>query len=154
MEFYSRTVSFSGNSAVAYLYGELDACSVTCLRAQLAPVAMTGRDIIVDLAALSFVDTTGLFALVDLQLDAATAGGSLRLIDPPRPLCRLLELTGMKDLFAVGWPCSKWLSPQPAGAKVQRGRSSNPHSGETNAASVFCTLGPVRLPRRDPTMTE
>jgi anti-sigma B factor antagonist len=101
MGFYSRTALFGGNCAVAYLYGELDACSVTSLRARLAPVAMTGRDIIVDLAGLSFVDTTGLIALIDLQRDATTAGGSLRLTEPPRPLRRLLELAGMQDIFAV-----------------------------------------------------
>jgi anti-anti-sigma factor len=62
---------------------------------------MTGRDIVVDLAGLSFVDTSGLIALVDLQRRAATAGGSLRLTKPPRLLRRLLELTKMKDIFAV-----------------------------------------------------
>jgi anti-anti-sigma factor len=92
---------FSGNCAVAYLYGELDACSVTCLTGRLTPVAMTGRDIVVDLSGLSFVDTAGLIALVDLQRHATTAGGSLRLTKPPRLLRRLLELAGMNDMFAV-----------------------------------------------------
>jgi anti-anti-sigma factor len=62
---------------------------------------MTGRDIVVDLSGLSFVDTAGVIALVDLQRHATTAGGSLRLTKPPRLLRRLLELAGMKDMFAV-----------------------------------------------------
>jgi anti-sigma B factor antagonist len=62
---------------------------------------MTGRDIVVELAGLGFVDTAGLIALVDLQRHATTAGGSLRLTEPPRCLRRLLELAGMKDMFAV-----------------------------------------------------
>jgi anti-sigma B factor antagonist len=99
--FSSRTVISNGSSAVAYLQGELDACSVTCLKERLTPVAMTGRDIIVDLAGLSFIDTAGLIALVDLQRDATSAGGSLRLAEPSRMVRRLLRLAGIKDMFAV-----------------------------------------------------
>jgi anti-anti-sigma factor len=62
---------------------------------------MTGRDIVVDLSGLSFVDTAGVIALVDLQRHATTAGGSLRLTKPPRLLRRLVELAGMNDMFAV-----------------------------------------------------
>lgn len=86
---------------MTYLHGELDACSVTCLKERLTPVAMTGRDIIVDLAELSFIDTAGLFALVDLKRDATAAGGSLRLAEPSQMVRRLLRLAGIKDMFAV-----------------------------------------------------
>ena len=92
LELYSRTALFSGNRAVAHLCGELDACSATCLRARLAPVAMTGPGVIVDLAGLRFVDITGLIARVDPERDAVTTGGSLRLLsESPRPLRRLLK---------------------------------------------------------------
>ena len=97
--FCSRTVLSSDNCVVAYLYGELDACSAACLRARLTAVARTGRDIIVDPAGLSFVDTAGLIALIDLQREATTAGGSLRLTKPLGLLRRLLELAGIKDVF-------------------------------------------------------
>ena len=89
----------SDNCVVAYLYGELDACSAACLRARLTPIARTGRDIIVDPAGLSFVDTAGLITLIDLQREATTAGGSLRLTKPPGLLRRLLDLAGIKDMF-------------------------------------------------------
>jgi anti-sigma B factor antagonist len=62
---------------------------------------MAGRDIVVDPAALSFVDTAGVIALVDLLRVATTAGGSLRLTKPPRLLRRLLALAGINDVFAV-----------------------------------------------------
>jgi anti-anti-sigma factor len=91
LEFCSRTALFSGNCAVVHLYRELDACSATYLRARLAPVAMTGPGVIVDLAGLRFVDITGLIARVDLKRDAATTGGSLRLSEQPRPVRRLLK---------------------------------------------------------------
>lgn len=92
---------FSDNGAVAYLYGELDACSATCLRAGLTPAAISGRDIVVDPAGLSFVDTSGVIALVDLLRAATAAGGSLRLTKPPQLLRRMLALTGINDMFAV-----------------------------------------------------
>lgn len=98
--FSSCTVLFSDYRAVAYLHGELDACSVACLRTRLTPVAVTGRDIVIDLAGLGFMDTAGLIALVDLQRKATRAGGSLRLTKPPRPIRRLLELAGVIDEFA------------------------------------------------------
>ena len=65
----------------------------------MTPIARTGRDIIVDPAGLSFVDTAGLIALIDLQREATTAGGSLRLTKPLGLLRRLLELAGIKDVF-------------------------------------------------------
>lgn len=99
--FCCRTLFFSDNCTVAYLHGELDACSATCLRARLTPVAMAGRDIVVDPAGLSFIDTAGVIALVDLLRVATTAGGSLRLTKPPRLLRRLLALAGINDVFAV-----------------------------------------------------
>jgi anti-anti-sigma factor len=99
--FCCRTVLFSDNCTVAYLRGELDACSATSLRARLTPVAMAGRDIVVDPAGLSFVDTAGVIALVDLLRVATTAGGSLRLTKPPRLLRRLLTLAGISDAFVV-----------------------------------------------------
>jgi anti-sigma B factor antagonist len=99
--FSSCTVLLSDNRALADLHGELDACSVSCLRARLMPVARTGRDIIVDLAGLEFVDTAGVVALIDLQREARRAGGSLRLTKPPRLLRRLLRLVGMKDKFTI-----------------------------------------------------
>jgi anti-anti-sigma factor len=101
VEFCCRTVFFSDNCAMAYLRGELDACSETSLRARLIPVAMAGRDIVVDPVGLSFVDTAGVIALVDLLRVATTAGGSLRLTKPPRLLRRLLTRAGLHDVFVV-----------------------------------------------------
>ena len=86
---------------MAYLHGELDACSATCLRAQLTPLAMAGQDIVVDPAELSFVDTAGVFALVDLLRVATAAGGSLRLTKPPRLMRRLLALAGLNSVFVI-----------------------------------------------------
>lgn len=99
--FSSCTVLFSDNRAVAHLHGELDACTVICLRSRLMPIAMAGRDIIINLARLDFVDTAGLVALIDLQREAHRAGGSLRLTKPPRPLRRLLALAGINELFTI-----------------------------------------------------
>jgi anti-sigma B factor antagonist len=99
--FCCRTVLFSDECTVAYLRGELDAYSAICLTARLKPLAMAGRNIVVDSAGLSFVDTAGVSALVDLLRVATAAGGSLRLTKPPRLLRRLLTLAGINDVFAV-----------------------------------------------------
>ncbi|MEA2484618.1 MAG: hypothetical protein QOC55_2565 [Thermoleophilaceae bacterium] len=99
--FSSCTVLLSDNHAVARLHGELDACTVSCLTARLMPIAMTGRDTIIDVAGLDFVDTAGVVALIDVQREARRAGGSLRLTKPPRPLRRLLHLAGIEGQFTI-----------------------------------------------------
>jgi hypothetical protein len=116
MGFYSRTALFGGNCAVAYLYGELDACSVTSLRARLAPVAMTGRDIIVDPAGLSFVDTT----LNCTYRSAARRhhSGRIAAIDGTAPAVRASAWARRDERYIHGRrPWAKWLSPQAAGAR-------------------------------------
>jgi anti-sigma B factor antagonist len=53
----------------------------------------------VDLAGVTFIDSSGLGALVRLQRTATAAGRQLRLVNVPRPVTRILELTGLTELF-------------------------------------------------------
>ena len=53
----------------------------------------------VDLGGVTFIDSSGLGALVRLQRTATVAGRHLRLTNVPRPVTRILELTGLTDLF-------------------------------------------------------
>lgn len=54
----------------------------------------------IDLAGVTFIDSSGLGALVRLQKTATENGRELRLSNVPRPVTRILELTGLTDLFA------------------------------------------------------
>ena len=56
-------------------------------------------DVAVDGSGLSFVDSAGLRTLVLARRDTAARGGSLWLRTPSPALERLLELSGLTDLF-------------------------------------------------------
>lgn len=57
--------------------------------------------LILDLREVSFIDSTGLGALVLLRNEAGAATKRLRLDNLPRPVTRLLALTGLQDAFEV-----------------------------------------------------
>jgi anti-sigma B factor antagonist len=53
----------------------------------------------VDLGGVTFIDSSGLGALVRLQRTVTANGRALRLTNVPQPVTRILELTGLTDLF-------------------------------------------------------
>jgi anti-anti-sigma factor len=57
--------------------------------------------IIVDLAALEFIDCCALGALGRVRAQARQAGGDLLLAAPRGPVRRILALTGLIDVFSV-----------------------------------------------------
>lgn len=94
------TTSVDGGVAVVRISGELDIASHDELLAHTEP--LLGSDAVVvalDVAAVTFIDSSGLGALVRLQQQAVDAGQSLRLRNPPRSVSRILSLTGLADLF-------------------------------------------------------
>lgn len=55
----------------------------------------------VDLAKTSFVDSSGLGALIALHKQLARQGGSVRISNPRKPVMQILELTRMHRLFEI-----------------------------------------------------
>lgn len=53
----------------------------------------------IDLGGVTFIDSSGLGALVRVQRAATDAGRRLRLARVPYPVTRILALTGLSDLF-------------------------------------------------------
>ena len=86
---------------VVALGGELDICGAGHIGRALRAAAGSGSRIIVDLAALSFIDCAGLAALASARRQAREAGGDLLLAAAARPVARLLSLTGELPLFAT-----------------------------------------------------
>jgi anti-sigma B factor antagonist len=64
-------------------------------------VAASGRDVIVDLEGLEFIDSSGLAALARARQHARRAGSDLLLAAPQRQVLRMLALTRLIDVFAV-----------------------------------------------------
>ena len=101
----TEIVQLSGRTCVA-LHGELDDASAPALRDQLTDLIdsdVTG-DLILEIAALTFVDSIGLSVIVTLhkQLDA---NGRRLVIQSPTPMVRrLLMITGLDDILRIEPP--------------------------------------------------
>jgi len=87
-----------GSPAVLVLTGELDAYAAERLTAEIDRVDPGATAIELDVAAVSFVDSSGLRVLLKAS-DRLGARRRTVLRDAPAALVRLLELTGLLDHF-------------------------------------------------------
>jgi stage II sporulation protein AA (anti-sigma F factor antagonist) len=84
------------------LDGAVDSRLAATLDQMLESVGATDvRHIVLELATVTFMDTTGLRFLFDLRRLAAERGGTVRLADPSPAVLELVELSGATDLFGV-----------------------------------------------------
>ena len=95
-------VTGDGSDCVAHLRGELDVNTAPELREQLARLVNEGaRLIVVDLTAVSFVDSTALSVLVSALKRLRQADGDLELASPNPSVPRVFEITGLTRLFKI-----------------------------------------------------
>lgn len=91
-----------GETLVFKLRGSLDLATAPTVRAALTDSTEKGNhDLIVDLTALEFLDSTGLGVLIGAHRRTAERGGSFRLIIGDGPIARLLNITGLISVFEV-----------------------------------------------------
>lgn len=91
----------NGGHVVVELRGELDLADAAGVAAALAAVAAREPQIIVDLAALEFIDSSGVAALARGRKQARRAGGDLLLAAPAPRVLRILTITRLIDAFSV-----------------------------------------------------
>ncbi|WP_375489623.1 STAS domain-containing protein [uncultured Jatrophihabitans sp.] len=77
--------------------GDIDMMMRDRADAMLEPVR-PNDDVQVNMGAVTFMDSTGLIFLLSLRNKAR----SVRLVDVPRMVMRVLTLTGSQDLFSYG----------------------------------------------------
>lgn len=94
------TREWDGHVVVA-LGGELDLVDAAAVAAALVTVTAREPEIIMDLAALEFIDSSGVAALVRGRTRARHAGGDLLLAAPQQPVLRVLAITCLVDNFSV-----------------------------------------------------
>src|ERR1700728_1474566 len=87
--------------AVVTLSGELDVADAADVVATLAAAVARQREIIIDLAGLEFIDSSGLAALARVRKQARRAGGDVLLAAPQHQVLRGLALTRMLEVFCV-----------------------------------------------------
>jgi anti-sigma B factor antagonist len=88
---------------VVSLHGELDAYQAPDLHAAFAEVAAgaRGATVVLDLAAVTFLDSTVLGTVVGLVRRQRESGGELRVVLPETAARRIFELTGLDGVLDV-----------------------------------------------------
>ena len=91
----------SDGFVIVALRGELDLADAVSVAAALAALAERAPEIIVDLAGLEFIDSSGVAALARGRAHARRAGGDLRLAAPQQQVLRVLTLIRLFEAFPV-----------------------------------------------------
>jgi anti-anti-sigma factor len=88
---------------VVEVRGSLETATVAALRSVLLDAIETWRprELAVDMRRVSFMDSLGIGALVAGSFAARAVGGALVVRDPSPPVHRLLQVTGLTELFGV-----------------------------------------------------
>ena len=81
--------------AIVAVAGEVDIATVTRLRESLFELAASGRSLVVDLDQVSFIDSSGLAALVGAARRAAAHGARLQVVCARPRTRQLFRLTGL-----------------------------------------------------------
>jgi anti-anti-sigma factor len=98
---FGITLDQRDGSLVLHVRGDLD-CDVAGLLRQAMLGSGGSGPVIVDLAAVPFMDSAGLGALVAGVRHARERGGGAGIAGPRPPLRRLLQVTGVERLAPVG----------------------------------------------------
>lgn len=81
------------------LSGEADLLGAPSIEAAVADAASEAQRLILDLRNLTFIDSSGLRALVRGHERCGTLGVELRVIPGPKNVQRLFELSGMNEIL-------------------------------------------------------
>ena len=93
------TTDMDANAVVA-IRGDLDlGAAATLVGAIDEIVAGSPSSVTLDLAGVTFLDSSGLGALLTLHSRCQTDGIAFRAINPSSQVCRVLELTNLTELF-------------------------------------------------------
>ncbi|MGJ7017361.1 STAS domain-containing protein [Streptomyces griseorubens] len=102
-EALDTTVRYTGkHTAVIVVSGDVDLHTAPLLRVE-ALTAMTrgARHLVLDMAEVDFVDSTGLSTLIVLLHATREPGGSLRVARVPERLVRMVTMTGIAELLPL-----------------------------------------------------
>jgi anti-anti-sigma factor len=107
----NTVTAFDGRCVRVDVGGELDGVTAEVLNRAVAGVLSTAAPELIELglAAVTFLDSAGIRCLLTCRAAAENAGSRLVLLDPVPQVARVLEITGLLDLFGL----SPKLTPAP-----------------------------------------
>jgi anti-anti-sigma factor len=83
------------------LRGVVDISNVNQLARKIERAVDRGEDLEIDMSGLSFIDVTGLWVLYDAALRLRLQQKRVRLVSPPAPVEKVLEILGWDELDAL-----------------------------------------------------
>jgi anti-sigma B factor antagonist len=102
LEFSVNTAALGGDAFVVTLSGEVDLHTAPALEQALEGVlGLGGTSVALDLADVSFVDSTTLGVLLRYHERFQGRGGELVVVTDDRRVLRTLEVTGVDRIFAI-----------------------------------------------------
>lgn len=101
-EDYSATVTALGDDMEVAVKGELDVYTASMLRHTLNELIAEGhRSLVIEMANLSYIDSTGLGVLVGALKQVRELGGDLRLRGLTAQAYNVFEITGLTRVFTI-----------------------------------------------------
>jgi anti-sigma B factor antagonist len=95
-------VQSSEERTLVTLSGELDASTASALYDQLSDLEMQdAHHVVLDLAKVTFMDSTGLAVIVTEHKRLRHSDGTLTIFSPPSSVRRLFEITGLTTLLDI-----------------------------------------------------
>jgi anti-sigma B factor antagonist len=95
-------VQNSEERTLVTLSGELDASTAAGLYDTLAELEIVdAHNVVLDLAKVTFMDSTGLAVIVTEHKRLAHSDGRLTIFSPPSSVRRLFEITGLTTLLDI-----------------------------------------------------
>ncbi len=90
-----------GNVVTVSLTGEIDLQHSPALRHHLMDLMFAQRDVLVDLAGVSYIDSSGIACLVEAYQAARRNGTRFVLVAVSAPVMRVLQLARLDKVFAL-----------------------------------------------------
>ena len=104
----------SDGTVVLTIRGEADIESAPALQRALAEAASEAQLIVLDLAGLEFIDSSGISVLIQAQLRATEEGRGLVLRNIPAQTARVFDVAGLASRFVISSEASEISSPSDA----------------------------------------
>ena len=88
-------------AAVLHPAGEVDLATVSSLWSMLKSLGEGGRPVIVDLSAITYIDSTGIKALLDVHRLFQQRAQRLVLADPTSTVRKVIQITALEKVIPV-----------------------------------------------------
>ena len=91
-----------GNVAVVTVGGEVDLYTAPQLRDELVGALKDGaRRLVIDMSRVEFCDSTGISVLLSAMKRSRDKDGDLELVAPKPAVTKVLEVTGLDEVFTI-----------------------------------------------------